>query len=154
MIKRDLLKEMENGIKIVRDSINEGLLKNDTDGAFKVIDKKLKEMVGINIDTINTVSFDTIKSMINSDFENNFDKYIALGMLLKFQGYLYGKLKDVGNQIFYYILSLQAFTEGFSLDDTLKENYKKDINEMVNEVNLYELSKEEENIVSKISSMI
>lgn len=143
MIKRDLLKEIENGLKIVTDTINEGILNNDKSEAFKIINNKMKEMVGVDIDTINTVSFDTIKNMINAGFENNTDKYIALGMLLKFEGYLYKKQDDISKEIFYYLASISSFNEGFTSDDTYLNNYKEHIIEIIQELQKYELSIEE-----------
>lgn len=154
MIKRDLLKEIANGLKTVKDAIDEGILNNDTKEAFMIVDKKMKEMVGVNIDTINTVSFDSIKSMINAGFENNFDKYIALGMLLKFEGYLYGKKDDVSNQIFYYIVAISSFNEAFEMDDTYLDNYRDDIIEIVDEVKKYKLTDDEEKEVNRISSIL
>lgn len=143
MIKRDLLKEIENGLKIVTDTVNEGILNNDTKEAFEIINNKMKEMVGVDIDTVNTVSFDTIKNMINVGFENNTDKYIAFGMLLKLQGYLYKQEGDISKEIFYYLVSISAFNEGFTCDDTYLDNYKDHIIEIIGELQKYELSIEE-----------
>lgn len=143
MIKRDLLKEIENGLKIVMDEVDKGILNNDTRKAFQIINNKMKEMVGIDIDTVNTVSFETIKGMINVGFENSADKYIALGMLLKFQGYLCKSQQDISKEIFYYLISISAFNEGFKYDDTYLNNYKSSIIEIIDEIQKYELSMEE-----------
>ncbi|MDY2729113.1 MAG: DUF6483 family protein [Clostridium sp.] len=143
MIKRDLLKEIENGLKIVMDEVDKGILNNDTRKAFQIINNKMKEMVGIDIDTVNTVSFETIKGMINVGFENSADKYIALGMLLKFQGYLCKSQQDISKEIFYYLISISAFNEGFKDDDTYLNNYKSSIIEIIDEIQKYELSMEE-----------
>lgn len=143
MIKRDLLKEIENGLKIVMDEVDKGILNNDTRKAFQIINNKMKEMVGIDIDTVNTVSFETIKGMINVGFENSADKYIALGMLLKFQGYLCKSQQDISKEIFYYLISISAFNEGFKYDDTYINNYKSSIIEIIDEIQKYELSMEE-----------
>ena len=143
MIKRDLLKEIENGLKIVMDEVDKGILNNDTRKAFQIINNKMKEMVGIDIDTVNTVSFETIKGMINVGFENSADKYIALGMLLKFQGYLCKSQQDISKEIFYYLISISSFNEGFKDDDTYLNNYKSSIIEIIDEIQKYELSMEE-----------
>ena len=143
MIKRDLLKEIENGLKIVMDEVDKGILNNDTRKAFQIINNKMKEMVGIDIDTVNTVSFETIKGMINVGFENSADKYIALGMLLKFQGYLCKIQQDISTEIFYYLISISAFNEVFKDDDTYLNNYKSSIIEIIDEIQKYELSMEE-----------
>lgn len=154
MIKRDLLKEIENGLKIVKETIDKGILENNTEEAFRIIDKKLKEMVGLNIDTINTVSFDSIKSMINAGFENNTDKYIALGMLLKFEGYLFAKDEDVSSEIFYYLTAISAFNEGFYNDDSYLSNYKDEINELISEVIRYKLTDEEGTEVKRAIELV
>ena len=91
MLKRDLMKEIENSLKIVRKKIDEGIAKGDTNEAFNAINRQLKGLVGLDITTIDTISFESVKDIVNKGFENNAEKYVALGMLMKFEGNVYDK---------------------------------------------------------------
>ena len=165
MLKRDLMKEIENSLKIVREKIDEGIAKGDTNEAFNAINKQLKGLVGLDITTIDTISFDSVKDIVNKGFENNAEKYVALGMLMKFEGNVYDNSGEKGKALYYYKKGIKAFNEANNVDygdesiakfsdiqaeiapkteeQGCIENYKEEILELADEVNKYKLSSEE-----------
>lgn len=143
MLKRDMIKEIENSLKIVREEIDKAKINGKTERAFEYINKELKSLVGLNINTIDTLSFQSVKDIISRDNESNVEKYIALGSLLRYQGYLYDTGKDSGSTIHYYNKSLQAFNEGLKKDKTIEGTYREDILIVLEELSKYELSIDE-----------
>lgn len=140
MLKKDIMKEIENSLKIVREKIDEAKINGNTKEAFDYINKELKSLVGLNINTIDTISFLSIKDMISRDNESNAEKYIALGSLLRYQGYLYDNGKDNGSAVYYYYKSLQAFNEGLKKDKTIEGTYGEDMSIVLDQLSKYELS--------------
>lgn len=127
MLKRDIMKEIENSLKIVREKIDQAKISGNTKEAFDYINKELKSLVGLNINTIDTISFQSVKDIVSRDNESNAEKYIALGSLLRYQGYLYDNGSDNASTVHYYNKSIQAFNEGLKKDKTIEGSYREDM---------------------------
>jgi hypothetical protein len=52
MIKRDYMKEIENSLKLVREQVEEGIIFKSPEKAFLTINKELKGLVGLDIETV------------------------------------------------------------------------------------------------------
>lgn len=143
MLKRDYHKEIVNSLKIVNDIIDEAVLSMDKKKASIIIEEQLKGLVGLNIETITTLSFDSIRDIITRENELNFEKYIALGELLRLQGKLDISFNDIADGVFYYCKSLKAFNEAMDLEGELEEDIINSI-KIVNEyLSNYELNYED-----------
>ena len=57
MIKRDYMKEIENSLKLVREEVEEGIIFKSPEKAILTINKELRGLVGLDIDTVNTLAF-------------------------------------------------------------------------------------------------
>ncbi|NLK94822.1 MAG: hypothetical protein GX275_06485 [Clostridiales bacterium] len=139
MLKRDYKKEIENGLRIVNEKIDEGILSNDKNSASIVIEEQLKALVGLNIETISTLSFQSVKDIITRENEFNFEKYIALGELLRLQGKLDIHFNELAEGLFYYLKALKSFIEAKEEDGDLEENILINMEEINEEVSKYEL---------------
>ena len=139
MLKRDYKKEIENGLRIVNEKIDEGILSNDKNSASIVIEEQLKALVGLNIETISTLSFQSVKDIITRENEFNFEKYIALGELLRLQGKLDIHFNELAEGLIYYLKALKSFIEAKEEDGDLEENILINMEEINEEVSKYEL---------------
>lgn len=147
MLKRDIMKEIENSLKIVREKIDQAKISGNTKEAFDYINKELKSLVGLNINTIDTISFQSVKDIVSRDNESNAEKYIALGSLLRYQGYLYDNGSDNASTVHYYNKSIQAFNEGLKKDKTIEGSYREDMEIVLEALSKYELSISENEII-------
>lgn len=140
MLKRDYMKEIENSLKIVRKKVDESIIKKNKESAEEAINKELRGLVGLDLATINSLDFDSIKEIISREREYNSEKYIALAELLRLNGMLQ---EDINEKIYYYNRALMAYYEGINDEELLLENYKKYIEEVMSFVSQYELTVKE-----------
>lgn len=82
MIKKDFMKEIENSLKIVKREVDKNIINGDISKAKEAINNQLKGLVGLDIMTIDTISFSSVIDIISREDEFNGEKYIALGELL------------------------------------------------------------------------
>lgn len=100
----------------------------------------MRGLVGLDLATINSLDFDSIKEIISREREYNSEKYIALAELLRLNGMLQ---EDINEKIYYYNRALMAYYEGINDEELLLENYKKYIEEVMSFVSQYELTVKE-----------
>ena len=149
MIKRNMMEEIENTLLIVKEEIDKAKANGNYKQALEYINKQLKGMVGIDIDTINTISFSSVVDMISRDNGYNDEVYIALGSLLRYQGYIYQNIGDKNLMFLYYTKSLQAFNQGLKKDNTVEGTYTDDMQAVLNEFGRYEITVDEGKIILK-----
>lgn len=149
MIKRDMMEDIENTLVIVREEIDKAKLDGNYKQALEYINKQLKGMVGIDIDTINTISFSSVIDMISRDNGYNAEVYIALGSLLRYQGYVYDNIGDKKLMFLYYKKSLEAFNQGLKKDNTIEGTYTGDMHAVLDEFGRYEITIDEGKIILK-----
>lgn len=140
MLKRDYMKEIENSLKVVREKVDKSIIKKNKESAEEAINKELRGLVGLDLATINSLDFDSIKEIISREREYNSEKYIALAELLRLNGMLQ---EDINEKIYYYNRALMAYYEGINDEELLLENYKKYIEEVMSFVSQYELTVKE-----------
>lgn len=154
MLKNDYMKEMEHSLDLVKEEVNKEVLKGDFEKAKKAINKQLKNLVGLEIDTIDTLSFNSIKDIISRDSYFNVWKYIALGELLQLQGIVCSKEKDDNKMVIYYQKSLQAFYQAYEEEDIETRKYNEDILMLLDELSNYDLPLEDDKRVIKLYELI
>lgn len=139
LLKTDFKKEIESTLDLIKIGIDKDLLDNNVDEALKKINKGIKSILGLDIDTVNSLSFINVIDLITKENQYNSDRYMALGELLYLQGYVYGKLKDESNQLMYYKKSMEGFFQAYLEDKLIDCKYKKDLNEVLDILEQYEL---------------
>lgn len=139
MLKTDYKKEVESTLKLIREEIDKGILEGNVEVAFDKINKGMRALVGLDINTIDTLAFDQVIGLISKDNQYNSDRYIALGQLLYFQGYVYGILENEVNKVNYYKKAVDGFYEAFLEEDDIDDNYLMDISKVLGEISDYEL---------------
>ena len=154
MIKRDYMKEIEKSLKLVREKIEEGIIFKSPERAFMSINKELKGLVGLDIETINTLSFNSIKDMLSGENEYNAEKYIALGELLRLNGNLLLRLEDESEGIYYYNKALLAFCQALEEDESITVVYQLNIETILEELNKYHLTIDEYIVIFKINELL
>lgn len=152
MLKTDFKKEIENGLKIIREAIDEGVKNKNADEALKVLDREMKGLIGLDINTIDTLSFNSITELLSRDRELNADRYIALGEILKLRSNLC--FDNLGEKFFYYNKSLKAFYIASQDEELMVDEYLESIRNMINELSQYELSLDEMDSVFKGYEML
>ncbi|SFD06272.1 DUF6483 family protein [Clostridium uliginosum] len=150
MLKNDYMKEMENSLDLVKEEVNKEVVNGDLIKAKNAINKQLKNLVGLEIETIDTLSFNSIEDIINRDSYYNVWKYIALGELLKLQGFVCLKEKDELMMIKYYQKSLQAFYKAYDEEDLDDQKYLDDANSLMNDLREYDLLMEDDKQIFKL----
>lgn len=143
MLKNDYMKEIETTLKIIREEIDRSILDGKTDVAFNMINKEVKALVGLDIDTINTLAFSDVIELVRKENQYNTERYVALGELLYFQGYMYNALKDEASKIKYYQKSLESFYHAYLEEEYLDKKYISDAMEVVGDLSQYEVSLED-----------
>lgn len=154
MLKNDYMKEMEHSLDLVKEEVNKEILNQDFESAKRAINKQLKTLVGLEIDTIDTLSFNSIKDIISRDSYFNVWKYIALGELLQLQGIVCSKEKDDNKMAIYYQKSLQAFYQAYEEEDIETKKYNEDILMLLDELSNYELPLEDDKRVIKLYELV
>ena len=151
MLKRDSAKEIENGLRLVREAVNKAAYDKDKNIALTVIDREMRGLVGLDLMTIDTLSFDNIIELINREREYNADRYLALGEIIRLRGNLEN---DVNNKITYYIKAMRAYFFVYKDDEALMDKYIEGVREVVNYISEYELSLDENIILLKGYEML
>ena len=123
MLKRDSAKEIENGLRLVREAVNKAAYDKDKNIALTVIDREMRGLVGLDLMTIDTLSFDNIIELINREREYNADRYLALGEIIRLRGNLEN---DVNNKITYYIKAMRAYFFVYIDDEALMDKCEAD----------------------------
>lgn len=139
MLKTDYKKEVESTLKLIREEIDKGILEGNVEVAFEKINKGMRALVGLDVNTIDTLAFDQVIGLISKDNQYNADRYIALGQLLYFHGYVYGVLENEINKVNYYKKAIEAFYEAFLEEEDIDDNYLKDISKVLDEISDYEI---------------
>ena len=120
------------------------MLNNEIDRAFQLINKELKSLVGLDFNTIDSLAFSSVKTMVSRDNQYNSEKYVALAEILSLQGNVLERTGDEGGKIFYYNKALDSFIEAYSEDDGTDKKYLKDAENLVNSLGEYQLTVKEE----------
>lgn len=150
MLKTDFKKEIESTLDLIKTGIDKDLIEGNIEDALKKVDRGMKGILGLDIMTVNTLSFSNVIELISKENQYNSDRYMALGELLYFQGYIYGKQHDETNKINYYKKSVRSFYEAYHECKEIDERYKVDITEMLDFLSEYELELSESNILFKL----
>jgi tetratricopeptide (TPR) repeat protein len=145
MIKRDYMKEIENSLKLVREEVEEGIIFKSPEKAILTINKELRGLVGLDIDTVNTLAFNSIKDMLSRENEYNAERYIALGELLRLNGTLLLRLDDESEGIYYYKKALLAYCQALEEDESITVRYTLNIEIILEELAKYQLTIDENN---------
>lgn len=152
MLKTDFKKEIKNGLKIIREAIDEGVKNKKPDEALKVLDREMKGLIGLDINTIDTLSFNSITELLSRDRELNADRYVALGEILKLRSNLC--MDNLGEKFFYYKKSLKAFYIASEDEELMVQEYLESIRNMINELSEYELNLDEMDSLFKGHEML
>ncbi|MBD7912559.1 DUF6483 family protein [Clostridium cibarium] len=143
MLKNDYMKEIETTLKNIKEEVDKSILNGETDTAFNMINKEVKALVGLEVDTINTLAFSDVIELVRKENQYNSERYIAFGELLYFQGYLYNALSDDSRKIDYYQKSLESFYCAYIEEEYIEKKYLDDIMNIVEDLSQYELSVED-----------
>ena len=140
MLKNDYMKELENSLRLLKMEVDQSLADGDIEKCKNLINKQLRALIGLDVETIDTLSFDTIKDILSKDNQYNAEKYIALGELLKLEGLVSEKEENIQNKLFYYEKIVEAFFEGYEEDETINKKYLNESKEQIEELMQYEIS--------------
>lgn len=140
MLKNDYMKELENSLRLLKMEVDQSLADGDIEKCKKLINKQFRALIGLDVETIDTLSFNTIKDILSKDNQYNAEKYIALGELLKLEGLISEKEKNIQNKFFYYEKIVEAFFEGYEEDETINKKYLNESKEQIEELMQYEIS--------------
>ena len=140
MLKNDYMKELENSLRLLKMEVDQSLADGDIEKCKKLINKQFRALIGLDVETIDTLSFNTIKDILSKDNQYNAEKYIALGELLKLEGLISEKEKNIQNKLFYYEKIVEAFFEGYEEDETINKKYLNENKEQIEELMQYEIS--------------
>ncbi|MGL4109838.1 DUF6483 family protein [Clostridium sp. LP20] len=154
MLKNDYIKEIENALKLVKREVDKNIVNNEIDKACQAINKEFKGLVGLDLDTISSLSFDSIKAIISRDNQYNAEKYIALGELLNLQGIVYSSQKDEMNKVIHFGKALQAFVQAYEEDDSIDKKYLDDAEKMIEDLRQYELTLEDDKRIFTIYELL
>ena len=102
MLKNDYMKEVENSLRILKMEVDKNLKDGNIEKCKELINKQFRALIGLDIETIDTLSFETVKELLSKDNQYNAEKYIALGELLKLEGLVSEKEGDISKKLFYY----------------------------------------------------
>ncbi|MBE6048786.1 MAG: tetratricopeptide repeat protein [Clostridium sp.] len=150
MLKTDFKKEIESTLDLIKIGIDKDLIDGDIEESFKKIDRGMKGLLGLDIATIDTLSFNSIVALISKENQYNADRYMALGELLYFQGYIYEHLSNESGKINYYKKAVKSFCEAYKEDNVIDEKYKSHVIEMLDFLNQYDLELDEKIIMFKL----
>ena len=140
MLKNDYMKELENSLRLLKMEVDQSLADGDIEKCKKLINKQFRALIGLDVETIDTLSFNTIKDILSKDNQYNAEKYIALGELLKLEGLISEKEKNIQNKLFYYEKIVEAFFEVYEEDETINKKYLNESKEQIEELMQYEIS--------------
>ena len=140
MLKNDYMKEVENSLRLLKMEVDKSLAEGDIENSKRLINKQFRALIGLDVETIDTLSFDTIKDILSKDNQYNAEKYIALGELLKLEGVVGEKEENIQKKLFYYEKIVEAFFEGYEEDETINKKYLNESKEQIEELMQYEIS--------------
>lgn len=150
MLKTDFKKEIESTLDLIKIGIDKDLINGDIDIALKKVDRGMKSILGLDITTVNTLSFDNVIELISKENQYNSDRYMALAELLYFQGNIYENMDNEIEKINYYRKSMRSFYAAYCEDKELEDRYKNDIISILDFVSCYEINIEESDIIFKL----
>jgi len=150
MLKKDYMKEVQSSLKIVRIEIDKNIINGDIEKAFEIINKEIRSLVGLDMNIIDTMSFRDVINIIGRENQYNAQRYIALSELLYLQGCVYDKIKSEEKKVLYYKKAIEGFYEAYIEEECLEEEYLKDVVEIINKVNEYELPVEQNRKIFKL----
>lgn len=153
MLKNDYMKEVENTLKIVREEVDKNIINGDINKAKERVNKELKALIGLDINTIDILSFKSIEELISKEKQYNTEKYIAFGELMKLEGEIFGKENKENEKIGYYEKSLEGFYKAYSEDDSIDSKYLDDAVDVVADLSNYEFSLDIDKKILKIYEM-
>lgn len=139
MIKNDYIKEIENSLRILKIDVDKSLADKDIQLAKDLINKQFRALIGLDINTINTLSFDTIKDMLSKENQYNAEKFIALGELLKLEGIVSEKENDISSKVFYYKKFIEAFIEAYEEDDSIDKKFLAESIDIIEDLKFYDI---------------
>ncbi|NFE95776.1 DUF6483 family protein [Clostridium botulinum] len=139
MFKNDYMKEMENSLDLIKEEVEKNLINDEIEKAKKAVNSQLKNLVGLDINAIDTLSFSSVREIISKDASYNLGKYIALGELLQLQGKICLKYNDESMMLNYYLKSLESFYEIHDEEEINNDKYIKDIECLINDLREYDI---------------
>ncbi|NFG24018.1 tetratricopeptide repeat protein [Clostridium botulinum] len=139
MFKNDYMKEMENSLDLIKEEVEKNLINDEIEKAKKAVNSQLKNLVGLDINAIDTLSFNSVREIISKDASYNLGKYIALGELLQLQGKICLKCNDESMMLNYYLKSLESFYEIHDEEELNNDKYIKDIECLINDLREYDI---------------
>lgn len=153
MLKNDYMKEVENTLKLVREEVDKSIINGDIHNAKEKVNKELRALIGLDINTIDVLSFSSIEELISKEKQYNTEKYIAFGELLLLEGKISDKENKENEKLFYYEKSLDGFYKAYTEDDSIDAKYLNDAVEVATELSNYEFSLETDKKIFKIYEM-
>lgn len=139
MFKNDYMKEMENSLDLIKEEVNKNLINEEIKKAKIAVNTQLKNLVGLDINAIDTLSFNSVREIISKDASYNLGKYIALGELLQLQGKICLKDDNESMMLNYYLKSLESFYEIYDEEEINNDKYIKDIECLINDLREYDI---------------
>ena len=124
MLKTDYKREVENTLKILTDRVDEALIEGKGKEVIPIIESEIKSLVGIDLELLNTLSFESATEIISRENQYNFLKYIALGEALKLMGIVYFSINEDSKGLYYYEKASEAFFEADAEEDIESEYHK------------------------------
>lgn len=147
MLKRDYKKEIENSLKVIKEKVDEALITKEKKEALELINRELRAIVGLDINTVDTLSFESVKDLLSRERQYNSERYIALAEILRLRALL---CEDIDGKIYYNYKALLAYKEGFEDDEFLDDDYKNNVYSIIEELSKYELSLEEDEAIFNV----
>lgn len=139
MLKNDYMKEVENSLRILKMEVDKNLKDGNIEKCKELINKQFRALIGLDIETIDTLSFETVKELLSKDNQYNAEKYIALGELLKLEGLVSEKEGDISKKLFYYEKIVDSFFEGYEEDEAMDKKYINESKKEIEELMEYEI---------------
>lgn len=147
LLKRDYKKEIENSLKIVKEKVDEALITKEYDEALNLINRELRSIVGLDLTTVDTLSFDSVKGLLSRERQYNSERYVALAEILRLRAIL---AENPDEEIYYNYKALLAYIEGLEDDEFLEDCYKNNVHTIINSMRKYELSIEEDEAIFNV----
>ena len=154
MLKNDYMKEVENSLRILKVDVDKRLADKDIELAKALINKQFRALIGLDIDTISTLSFNTIKNMLSKENQYNAEKFIALGELLKLEGIVSEKENDIALKVFYYKKVIEAFNEGYEEDNSIDKKFLTESIDVIEDLKLYDIGIKYEKYIFRIYELL
>lgn len=139
MLKNDYMKEVENSLRLLKMEVDKSLAEGNIEKCKVLINKQFRALIGLDIETIDTLSFDTIKDILSKDNQYNAEKYIALGELLKLEGLVSEKEGNIQKKLFYYEKIVDAFFQGYEEDEAINKKYLNESKKEIKDLMEYEI---------------